>query len=66
MLAGFSSDMIYPQGLSCTLPADLQQTMINMVSGLEHAKMLQPGETRLLAHGLKHSSNARTIMYTVH
>ena len=43
--------MIYPQGLSCTLPADLQQTMINMVSGLEHAKMLQPGETRLLPIG---------------
>ncbi|CAD5121004.1 DgyrCDS9548 [Dimorphilus gyrociliatus] len=40
---GLSSNVIYPQGLSCTLPAELQQKLINTIPGLENAKMLQPG-----------------------
>jgi len=34
---------IYPQGLSCTLPADLQQKLVNSMVGLEKAVVARPG-----------------------
>uniref|UniRef100_A0A8C0DR26 5-taurinomethyluridine-[tRNA] synthase subunit MTO1, mitochondrial n=2 Tax=Balaenoptera musculus TaxID=9771 RepID=A0A8C0DR26_BALMU len=40
---GMDSDLIYPQGLSVTLPAELQEKMITCIRGLEKAKMTQPG-----------------------
>lgn len=40
---GMDSDLIYPQGLSVTLPAELQEKMITCIRGLEKAKMVQPG-----------------------
>ncbi|KAM4866477.1 5-taurinomethyluridine-[tRNA] synthase subunit MTO1, mitochondrial [Thomomys bottae] len=40
---GIDSDLIYPQGLSVTLPAELQEKMITSIRGLEKAKMIQPG-----------------------
>lgn len=40
---GFESDLIYPQGLACTLPEDLQQRLINSCPGLERALIVKPG-----------------------
>uniref|UniRef100_A0A8C0XGV2 5-taurinomethyluridine-[tRNA] synthase subunit MTO1, mitochondrial n=1 Tax=Castor canadensis TaxID=51338 RepID=A0A8C0XGV2_CASCN len=40
---GMDSDLIYPQGLSVTLPAELQERMITCIKGLEKAKMIHPG-----------------------
>ncbi|XP_009946527.1 PREDICTED: protein MTO1 homolog, mitochondrial [Leptosomus discolor] len=40
---GLESNVIYPQGLSMTLPAELQEQVIKSIPGLEKAKMLQPG-----------------------
>jgi len=40
---GFNSDLIYPQGLSCTLPSDLQQKLVNTMLGLEKAVIARPG-----------------------
>ncbi|XP_026310319.1 protein MTO1 homolog, mitochondrial [Piliocolobus tephrosceles] len=40
---GMDSDLIYPQGLSMTLPAELQEKMITCIRGLEKAKVIQPG-----------------------
>ncbi|XP_062953037.1 protein MTO1 homolog, mitochondrial [Cynocephalus volans] len=40
---GMDSDLIYPQGLSMTLPAELQEKMITCIRGLEKAKIIQPG-----------------------
>ncbi|NXC45024.1 MTO1 protein, partial [Penelope pileata] len=40
---GLESDVIYPQGLSMTLPPELQEQVIRSIRGLEKAKMLQPG-----------------------
>uniref|UniRef100_A0A2K6FMN3 5-taurinomethyluridine-[tRNA] synthase subunit MTO1, mitochondrial n=1 Tax=Propithecus coquereli TaxID=379532 RepID=A0A2K6FMN3_PROCO len=40
---GMDSDLIYPQGLSMTLPAELQEKMLTCIRGLEKAKMIQPG-----------------------
>uniref|UniRef100_A0A2K6D368 5-taurinomethyluridine-[tRNA] synthase subunit MTO1, mitochondrial n=1 Tax=Macaca nemestrina TaxID=9545 RepID=A0A2K6D368_MACNE len=40
---GMDSDLIYPQGLSMTLPTELQEKMITCIRGLEKAKVIQPG-----------------------
>ncbi|XP_029474015.1 protein MTO1 homolog, mitochondrial-like [Rhinatrema bivittatum] len=40
---GLDSDVIYPQGLSVTLPAELQDQLIKHIYGLERARIIQPG-----------------------
>lgn len=40
---GFDTDVIYPNGISMTMPADVQDAMLKTVKGLENVKMLQPG-----------------------
>ncbi|XP_076290895.1 5-taurinomethyluridine-[tRNA] synthase subunit MTO1, mitochondrial isoform X2 [Lasioglossum baleicum] len=40
---GLDSPVIYPSGLSCTLPPEKQQELIQCIPGLENAKMLKPG-----------------------
>ncbi|GLA49048.1 hypothetical protein CBS76997_8742 [Aspergillus niger] len=41
---GFApNDVIYPNGISMTIPADAQYAMLRKVHGLENVTMLQPG-----------------------
>jgi tRNA uridine 5-carboxymethylaminomethyl modification enzyme len=40
---GFDNDMIYPNGISCTVPKDVQNAMLKTIKGLENVTMLQPG-----------------------
>lgn len=40
---GIDSDLIYPNGLSCTLPAEFQQKLIRHLPGLENSVMVRPG-----------------------
>ncbi|GAB0093200.1 Protein MTO1 homolog, mitochondrial [Sergentomyia squamirostris] len=40
---GFTSDIIYPSGLSCTLPEDQQVELVRCLPGLESAEILRPG-----------------------
>ncbi|KAF1839083.1 GIDA-domain-containing protein [Decorospora gaudefroyi] len=40
---GFDNDIIYPNGISCTVPADVQNAMLKTIKGLENVTMLQPG-----------------------
>ncbi len=40
---GLNDDTIYPNGISTSLSADLQQRMIALIPGLEHARMIRPG-----------------------
>ncbi|CAL8100242.1 unnamed protein product [Orchesella dallaii] len=40
---GFDSDVIYPNGLSCTLPEDQQARMLKAINGLENCEMVRPG-----------------------
>jgi tRNA uridine 5-carboxymethylaminomethyl modification enzyme len=40
---GFTSHVIYPQGMSCTLPGEYQQKMFNKIVGLENVKILEFG-----------------------
>nr|XP_034965502.1 protein MTO1 homolog, mitochondrial isoform X2 [Zootoca vivipara] len=41
---GLDSNVIYPQGISLTLPSEIQEELITHIKGLEKAKMVQPGE----------------------
>lgn len=40
---GLDDDVIYPNGLSTSLPEDVQQAYIHSIPGLENAQILQPG-----------------------
>ncbi|PSK56623.1 Mitochondrial translation optimization protein 1 [Elsinoe australis] len=40
---GFDTDVIYPNGISMTVPASAQEAMLKTVRGLENVEMLQPG-----------------------
>lgn len=40
---GFDNDVIYPNGISMTVPAEAQEAMLKTIRGLENVKMLQPG-----------------------
>ncbi len=40
---GFDSDVIYPNGISMTVPIDAQVAMLKTIEGLENVQMLQPG-----------------------
>ena len=40
---GLESDFIYPNGISTSLPADIQDRFIRTIPGLETAEILQPG-----------------------
>ncbi|KAM3915841.1 5-taurinomethyluridine-[tRNA] synthase subunit MTO1, mitochondrial [Leptodactylus fuscus] len=40
---GLDSDVIYPQGLSVTLPAEAQERLLREIPGLQKAHMLMPG-----------------------
>ncbi|KAG6372706.1 mitochondrial translation optimization protein [Boletus reticuloceps] len=39
---GYNSDLIYPNGLSCSMPEELQEPMMRTVPGLENVRMVQP------------------------
>lgn len=40
---GFDTDVIYPNGISMTVPTAVQDAMLHTINGLENVKMLQPG-----------------------
>ena len=40
---GLDTDVIYPNGLSTSMPVDVQQAMLEAIPGLEKSVMLRPG-----------------------
>lgn len=40
---GLDSDLVYPNGISCTMPEDIQQQMLKLIPGCENVVMSQPG-----------------------
>lgn len=40
---GLDDDTVYPNGISTSLPLDVQQAMIKTIPGLEQARILRPG-----------------------
>lgn len=43
LVSSTSTDLIYPNGLSVTLPAENQLEMLRSIRGLEQVEMVQPG-----------------------
>ena len=40
---GLDTDTVYPNGISSSLPADVQESFIRCIAGLEDVRILQPG-----------------------
>ena len=40
---GLESSVIYPNGISTSMPVEVQEAMIHSIPGLEHAEMVRPG-----------------------
>ena len=40
---GLNCDIVYPNGISTSLPADVQERMVHSIPGLERARITQPG-----------------------
>ena len=40
---GLDDDTVYPNGISTSLPEDVQPALLATIPGLEHARMLRPG-----------------------
>ena len=40
---GLDDDTVYPNGISTSLPREVQALLIATIPGLERARMLQPG-----------------------
>lgn len=61
----FAGEIIYPNGLSCSLPRDVQEHMVHSVPGLEHAEFLKYAYAieydGIDARELKHSLESKRI-----
>ena len=40
---GLDTDLVYPNGISCTMPHELQEKLVKLMPGCEDVKMVQPG-----------------------
>lgn len=40
---GLDTDVVYPNGISTSLPIDIQETFVRSIAGLEQARITQPG-----------------------
>jgi tRNA uridine 5-carboxymethylaminomethyl modification enzyme len=40
---GLGSDLVYPNGISSSLPAEVQESMVHSIAGLQKAKIVRPG-----------------------
>ncbi|PPR05019.1 hypothetical protein CVT24_010212, partial [Panaeolus cyanescens] len=39
---GYDTDIIYPNGISCSIPEEVQEDMLRTIPGLENVKMVRP------------------------
>ena len=61
---GLRSNLVYPNGISTSLPADVQQRFVNSIIGLERAEIVKPGyaveyeyaDARNLGSNLEHAT----------
>lgn len=58
---GLDDDTVYPNGISTSLPTEVQEAFLKQIDGLENARIIQPGyaieydyvDPRALDHGLQ-------------
>lgn len=43
VVVGLDSDVIYPQGMSCTMPEEFQVALMRSIPGLENCKLVRAG-----------------------
>ena len=61
---GLTTELVYPNGISTSLPADVQQSFVNSIAGLERCHVVRPGyaveyeyaDARLLRATLEHQA----------
>lgn len=61
---GLKTELVYPNGISTSLPADVQQAFVNSIAGLERCRIVRPGyaveyeyaDARKLRATLEHGS----------
>jgi tRNA uridine 5-carboxymethylaminomethyl modification enzyme len=62
---GLNSDLIYPNGISTSLPLKAQKALIKSIKGFENAEIVRPGYAIEYDYfdptGLKHSLETKTI-----
>ena len=66
---GLDDDTVYPNGISTSLPEDVQEAFIRSIPGLEQVRIIRPGyaieydhvDPRELDHGLARESHAGIV-----
>ena len=62
---GLNTDTVYPNGISTSLPADIQEHLVRSISGLENVKIIRPGYAieydHVDARELKHTLETKKI-----
>ena len=62
---GLNTDTVYPNGISTSLPADIQGHLVRSISGLENVKIIRPGYAieydHVDAHELKHTLETKKM-----
>lgn len=62
---GLDSDLVYPNGISTSLPPEIQRQVVGSIPGLESARIVRPGYAieydHIDARELKHSLETRRV-----
>ena len=66
---GLEDETVYPNGISTSLPADVQELLVHSIPGLERSRILRPGyaveydyvDPRALDHALQAEIPARPV-----
>ena len=62
---GLNTDTVYPNGISTSLPADIQECLVRSISGLEDVRIIRPGYAieydHVDARELKHTLETKRV-----
>ena len=62
---GLNTDTVYPNGISTSLPADIQESLVRSISGLEDVRIIRPGYAieydHVDARELKHTLETKRV-----
>ncbi len=62
---GLNTDTVYPNGISTSLPADIQEDLVRSISGLENVRIIRPGYAieydHVDARELKHTLETKKL-----